>query len=170
MKNKLFFLIYLCSYFTANAQFYNNLDSDRYLMAYNYIINDSINQGKIIAVSDSIIDLDRYWFSEELKKFPIEQERLNEYRENKNYTWFTTFYSSCLSMLFKDKNQLANHVIFFSKVEDNMLLADLLPHTRQFDKFNYDEMAFQNVGRTYLFIFGKKGGLKAVFSREMIYD
>lgn len=162
--------MYCCSCFAINAQLSCYKDSIKYLAAYNYIINDSINQGKIIAVSDSIIDLDRYWFSEELKSFPIEQEILNKYRENKNFTWFTTFYSSFLSVLFKDKNQLANYVIFFSKVEDNMLLADLLPHTRQFDKFNYDEMAFQNVGRTYLFFFGKNGGLKAVFSREMIYD
>lgn len=163
-------LIYLCICFSIRSQFSCDQNSVKYLMAYNHIINDSINQGKIIAVSDSIVDLDRYWFSGELKEFPEHQKKLNQYRANRGFTWFTTFYSPCLRALFGDKNPLANHVIFFSKVEDNMLLADLLPHFKQFDKFNYDKMAFQNVGWTYLFIFNNKGELKVVFNREMIYD
>ncbi len=51
-----------------------------------------------------------------------------------------------------------------------MLLVDILPCKKYANRFNYDEMAFQNVGRTYLFIFCKNGNLRAAFSREMSYD
>ena len=137
--------------------------------------DSSFNPGPAVTIMNTIrselnAQGDRYWFSGELKEFPEHQKKLNQYRANRGFTWVTTFYSPCLCALFGDKNSLANHVIFFSKVEDNMLLADLLPHVKQFDKFNYDKMAFQNVGWTYLFIFSDKGELKAVFNREMIYD
>ena len=155
---------------TLNAQLYCCKDSVKYLTAFNCIANDSIIKEKKISVSDSIVDLDRYWFSDELKNYPEEKQILNQYREKNKFKWFAPFYSSCLATLFPDKDKSARNIIFFSKIEDDMLLADLLPHTKQFDRFNYDKMAFQTIGRTYLFIFAKDGNLKAFFSREIHYD
>lgn len=146
-------------------------DSVLYMIAYNYIVNDSINKGKTITVSDSIVDLDRYWCSAELDSFPEEKKALKQYRENKKYVWFTTYYSQCLNTLFHHtKNISAKKVIFFSQIEDNMLLAELLPYKKQCNLFSYDEMAFLSTGQSYLFIFSKEGILKAAFSHEMIYD
>ena len=51
-----------------------------------------------------------------------------------------------------------------------MLRADLLSYKRYADKYNYDQMAFQNVGRIYLFVFDINTTFKAVFSHEIIYD
>jgi len=146
-------------------------DSMAYSIAYDYIMNDSINKGQIIAVSDSIIDLDRYWYSRELDSFPEEKRKLNQYRASKKFIWFTPYYSQCLSSLFcQTKDKSAIKVIFFSQIEDNMLLVDLLPRKKHYNMFRYSEMAFQNEGMTYLFIFSEEGLLKVVISREMHYD
>ena len=73
-------------------------------------------------------------------------------------------------LLFGNNSQHQNDVLFFSKIEDNMLRADLLSYKRYADKYNYDQMAFQNVGRVYLFVFDINTTFKAVFSHEIIYD
>lgn len=160
---------YCCS--VIKGQSNCDLDSAKFKIAYNYIINDSINKEKSISVSDSIVDIDRYWFSGELKNFDKEQMKLNQYRKNKNFRWFAPFYSPCLASMFcKKNNLLSNNVLFFSRIEDNMLLVEILPCKKYVNKYSYNEMAFQNVGRTYLFIFCENGNLRAVFSREMIYD
>jgi len=141
-----------------------------YLAAYNYIVNDSVNQNKQISVSNFIVDLDRFWFSEDLKNFPVEKEKVNQYREYRGFNWFEPYYSHCIDSLFCKKNQQANSVLFFSKIENNMLRADVLPHKRCVDKFDYNAMAFQTVGQIYLFIFDEDGTIKMTFSREIIYD
>jgi hypothetical protein len=174
MKNIVFYvslLIYFFySCFEIHSQSYCDQDSIKYLIAYNYIINDSVNQKNKIIVCDSIVDLDRYWFSEDLKYFPEEQNKLNQYRKNKNFIWSSPFYSPCLVSLFGRQNKMAEKVIFFSTIEDNMLLADLLSCTKKTDIYNYEKMASFTEGRVYLFVFCKNNTLKAAFSREMIYD
>ncbi len=155
-------------------------DSAKYIAAYNFIINDSINQGKSIAVSDTIIDLTRDWFSEDLGNFPKEQKILDQYRENKGFIWSAPFYSPCLTTLFPERrDESANNVLFFSTIEDNMLIVELLPYKGQFpewrpyigdlDRFNYYEMTHQNTSRIYLFVYCENGNLRATFSGEMHY-
>ena len=141
-----------------------------YLAAYNYIVNDSVNQNKKIIVSDSIIDLDRFWFSQDLENFPVEKEKLEQYRVDKGFNWFETYYSHCIDSLFCKKNQQANNILFFSPIEDNILRADVLPRKRCVNKFDYNTMAFQTVGQIYLFIFDDDGTIKMVFGRKIIYD
>ncbi len=94
---------------------------------------------------------------------------MEQYRKNKGFIWSDPFYSPHLDTLFSPRDEFANNVIFFSTIEDNMLIADLLPYTRQFDRFDYDDMSFQNTGRIYLFIFRKDGSIKAVFSTLIDY-
>lgn len=168
---KLFFLLLVFYSQTIYAQSNCAQDSILYLIAYNYIVSDSINKGETIVVSDSIIDLDRYWYSAELDDLPEEKKVLNQYRKGKNFMWFSTYYSPCLNKLFHPKSDaFTDKVIFFSQLEDNMLIVDLLSYTRRCNMFSYNEMAFQNVGRTYLFVFCKDKTLKAVVSREMFYE
>ncbi len=172
MKNTVIIIIYcfFCSN-TIIAQINCIQDSTMYIAAYNYIASDSLNRGKSIVVSDSIVDLDRFWFSKDLTEFTVEREKLDHYRLSKNYVWFDSFYSQCISSLFSGKNLNSKMVLFFSIIEDNMLRADLLPHNKKWkNKFNYNTMSFQNVGQIYLFIFNKDGSIKKVFSHEIIYD
>jgi len=145
-------------------------DGILYLAAYNYILNDSINHNEKIAVCDSIIDLDRFWFSQDMKDFPIEKENIDKYRAAKEFKWDKPYYSYYIDSLFCEKNKQANNILFFSQIEDNMLRTDILPHKRCVDKFNYNAMAFQNIGLVYLFIFDKNNTIKIVLSREIIYD
>jgi hypothetical protein len=164
------FCLSCCNVIIAQTDYQR--DSIMYMVTYNYIINDSINIDKAIAVSDSIVDLDRFWFSNDVE-CPVEKERLKQYRAKKQYVWFNPFYSSCLNSLFC-KNPLSNNILFFSQIENNMLRADILPYrdkyVSQCDKFNYDKIAFQNIGYIYLFIFTPKGAIKSVLQKEMIYE
>ncbi|WP_148373315.1 hypothetical protein [Bacteroides bouchesdurhonensis] len=162
------FFIFFCM--ICNAQNNCRNDSIMYLIAYNYIVNDSINYGKSISVADSIIDLDRFWFSKDLVALPVEREKLVNYHANKKYISSAPFYSPCIALLFGKKIRQSNVVLFFSKIEDNMLRADLLPCKKYGNKYNYDQMSFQNEGQIYLFVFDKNGDLKGAFSHEIIYD
>ncbi len=152
------------SFTGIKAQIDCGQDSAKYIAAYNFIINDSINRGKSIVVSDSIVDLDRFWFFDELKKFPEEQQKLKQYRKNKGFIWSDPFYSPCLAKLFFLRDESVNNVLFFSTIEDNILIADLLSFTGRYDKFSYN--TFLSGGRIYLFIFCEDGTIKAAFSNE----
>lgn len=170
MKSLVIIPLFFFSYMICNAQ--NNCKNDTimYLVAYNYIINDSINQEKSISVSDSIIDLDRFWFSKELVSLPEEKEKLDKYRANKKNVWSVPFYSPCIALLFDKNIRNSDAVLFFSKIEDNVLRADLLPYKKHVDKYNYSQMSFQNTGWIYLFVFDKDCTSKRVFSHEIVYD
>lgn len=180
---KIFCLILYCfsCLVVIQAQSECGQDSIKYLIAYNYIVNDYVTKGKTITVSDSIIDLDRNWFSEELKKFPKEQRKLNQYRANKGFIWSDPFYSSCIASMFPVKDVSANNILFFSQIEDDILLADVLPYKNVFinwksDKYNRDRMfnykliSIFTVVNQYLFIFDEDGTLKLSLNREMIYE
>jgi hypothetical protein len=170
IKNILMIILFClscCNIIVAKANCQQ--DSVRYMAAYNYIVNDSINQGKIIAVSDSIVDLDRYWFSGDIETYPKEKEMINQYRMNKKYIWFDTFYSQLLVSLFCKKGA-SNHVLFFSTIEDNILRADILPGKRETNLFDYNKIAFQTEGYIYLFLFNVDGTIKLAIQRKIIYD
>ena len=145
-------------------------DSTRYLDAYNYIIQEPVNQEKTIVVSDSIVDLDRFWFSQDIADYPTEKEILNQYRANKKFVWMDAYYSPYLASLFCRKTTMPKNLLFFSKIEDYMLRADLLLYKQQSNKFDYKKMTIQNIGQIYLFIFNKDGSLKFAFSHEITYD
>jgi hypothetical protein len=162
-----FFLLY-CT--TSVSQNDCNFDSTIYIAAYNHILNDSINKNKNIAVCDSIIDLDRFFFSDYLENFPIEREILKQYRANKKFIWFDTYYSQCIDSLFCKLNKLSKNVLFFSNIEDNMLIVELIPQIWQKNKFSYKEMSLFNTGYMYLFLFTDCGSIKAAFRSECIYN
>lgn len=164
----------MCCVFYCNISIAQKIDctkdSSMYLAAYNYIINDSINTEKTISVSDSIVDLDRFWFSDKLIALPVEKEKLDRYRTDKKYSWFNTFYSACIDSLFYKRKEQSDHVLFFSTIEDNMLRADLLSYKKSIDAFNYDQVASQTEAYIYLFIFNTDGTIKEAFGHEIIYD
>lgn len=153
-----------------NAQLDCNQDSIKYMMAYKFIENDSINKNKLISVSDSIIDLDWFWFSKDLVRLPIQKEKIDNYRLDRKYIWFNPYYSSCINSLFCKNNKRSNNILFFSNIESNMLRADLLPQKKYINNYSYEEVSRQTVGQIYLIIFGEEDTIKEVFSHEIIYD
>lgn len=174
--NKIIATTLLSFYSIIFAQVDCEKDSIKYSIAYNYIANNYPNGSNKIIVSDSIIDLDRFFGAKGLTDFPEEKEKLNQYREKKNYIWFEPFYSSCLASMFSIKDTAARNILFFSQIEDNILIAEVFPlflmpnHIKKrLNIFRYNEVSFQNTSIYYLFIFDKNT-IEAVFRNEIERD
>lgn len=162
-------IIFFLSFISGSAQVDCGRDSIKYINALNYVINDAANDDKTIEVSDSIIDLDRFWFSEFLIDYPIEKAMVDQYRSRKSFVWFNPFYSPCIASLFSRMN-CANNVLFFSNIEDNILRADLLPIKNRRDKYHYDKIASFVTGTAYLFVFDDINNIKIIFCKNITYD
>ena len=78
-RSVVIFVIISCAQYIVCQNTWHS-DSVMYMAAYKYISNDSINQGNLIAVADSIVDLDRYWVTG-LEQFPEECKKLAQYRK-----------------------------------------------------------------------------------------
>lgn len=173
MKKKMIAFIICFCYQYAIAQNGHQKESTMYMAAYEYIICDSINFGRLISVSDSIVDLDRYW-SSGLEEFPNEKNILNQYRSKKGYRYFDTYYSQSLDSLFHNRqmNQ-SNTILFFSQIEDCILRADLLTFSSKqickVKKKDYNAY-FWGTGFEYLFLFNANGVIKIVLRQEIIYN
>lgn len=153
-------------------------DSIRYLSAYKYISQEQENicKNRCIAVSDSIVDLNRYLFINDLAEYPDKKNDLIQYRIKKGYSWFETYRSNCLNFLFIQNDSCTKKVLFFSHIENDILVAEIFLYSRNkqftkiFNKFNYDWVSFQNKSRIYLFIFDKNGKITFVVNKKMIYN
>lgn len=145
-------------------------DSIMYKQAYQYIVNDSINIGKTIAVSDSIEDLDWHFFSQNMDT-PL-REWADKYREKRTFLIDFAYYSKCLKSLFSPKNMNATHTLFFSGVKYNMILADLFPCPKEIKmsankRFEMDSFTYwfpNGIVYSYLFVFNDDYSLKKVFT------
>ncbi len=166
---------------TSAGQINCEKDFFLYFEAYNHIVKLRENKIKIIAVSDSIVDLDRYWISPELEKYPIAKRQLNTFRENKKYVWTEPYYCSCLDALCTKEHSTtsATHILFFSQVEDNILLAELLPCTNTFIvgaegtdclSMSYDKLSMFTLANRYLFIFNTDSSISLFLKEKMIYE
>ena len=150
-------------------------DSTMYMTAYQHIKNDSIFSGKLIAVTDSIVDLDRYCLDCLKKEFPEEYEKLKVYRKNKKYpyfysyySYFYTYYSPLLAFLFRNQDvEQASAILFFSNIEDLMLRADVNFYDKTYisNKFKYEEYIW-GISYEYLFIFDENATLRKVVRSE----
>lgn len=150
-------------------------DSIMYMAAYKYITNDSINKNKLIVVSDSIEDLDRYWDTG-LEQFPEESEKLKKQRneQRKRYSIKTTYYSPLLASLFQNQDvKRSQTILFFSKIEDMILIANInffnkryIPEDNKFECGNY----IWGISYEYLFIFNEDGTIKKALWRELMLN
>lgn len=146
-------------------------DSTMYMTAYQHIKNDSIFSGKLIAVADSIVDLDRYCLDCLKEDFPEECKKLDQYRKNKKYpyyymyySYFYTYYSPLLAFLFRNQDvEQASVILFFSNVEDLMLRADIHFYDKKYisEKFRSEQYIW-GISYRYLFIFDENATLRKV--------
>lgn len=168
-----FAIMCICQHVLCQSMCYK--DSIMYMSAYRYILNDSINRNKLVAVADSIVDLDRYWMTG-LEQYPEEQKKLACYREKQMKRIFTAtaFYSPLLASLFHDQDVMhSNTILFFSEIADLMLRADInffdKGYVGDYEKFNYEAYIW-GISYEYLFIFNEDGTIKKVLRRELILN
>ena len=175
------FFAFCIIYFTSIGQLNCERDFLFYSKAYDYIIQLQENKTKIIAISDSIIDLERYWDSPILEKYPAEKEKLNSFRKNKKYVWSEPYYCSCIDSLRTKKNKATpiTHVLFFSPIDGNILLAELLPCFNTFivnaKKIDCSFVSYENLSiftsvNRYLFIFNNDGSINLFLKEKMNYE
>lgn len=154
------------------AQKNYSADSIKYLAGYNAIINDSINKGKSLIISNSLVDLNISVFYKELKqkdedKRSVMIRLLYEIYQNVDFCSKLTFLN--------DKSvQYSKNILFFSPIiNDSILCAELFEYKRNLNKNNkteYRHVAAFNTSYIYLFMFDKVGKIKSMFRKEMIYD
>jgi len=143
-------------------------DLSKYREAYNYIILDSINQGKDIFVSDVIVDMDRFYFKDYVKNDSSLTHTINSLTK---YYWFDDFSSPEIKKLFGEQNKNAKSILFFSLVEKNTLRADLFVKRHNINDFKYNWIINSNRDKVYayLFTFDEVSKIKYAFRIEIIY-
>ena len=132
-----------------------------YDYVYNYIKHDSINVGKRIAVSDSIIDLDRIWDIKDI----VGEKDVNSCREEKEYEYFKPYHSFLLTKLHEANKLEPDMILFFSPIENDMLQVDLYSFESSF-QYNYDLYMWGECVQ-YLFILNKKGEIDKVLKQRL---
>ena len=147
-------------------------DSIKYLAGYNAIINDSINKGKSLIISNSLLDLNISVFYKELKQKDEDKRSVMIRLLYKIYQ--NVDFCSKLTFLNDKSVQYSKNILFFSPIiNDSILCAELFEYKRNLNKNNkteYRHVAAFNTSYIYLFMFDKVGKIKSMFRKEMIYD
>ena len=147
-------------------------DSIKYLAGYNAIINDSINKGKSLIISNSLLDLNISVFYKELKQKDEDKRSVMIRLLYKIYQ--NVDFCSKLTFLNDKSVQYSKNILFFSPIiNDSILCAELFEYKRNLNKNNkteYRHVAAFNTSYIYLFMFDKVGKIKSMFKKEMIYD
>ncbi len=168
MKNIL--LVFMLFFLQSNmhAQKNDSADSIKYLAAYDVIVNDSINEGKSLIVSDSLVRLNVAVFFRELKQKDEDENSLA-----------TRLYAMCqnidpcskLTFLSDKSSKCSKHIVFFSPIiNDSILCAELFEYKSCLNSYEYNQIAMFNTSYIYLFIFDEVGKIKSMFRKEMIYN
>ncbi len=168
MKNVLIVIMLFFLQSNMLAQKNYSADSIKYLVGYNAIINDSINQGKDLIISDSLVKLNVAVFFRELKQKDEDESslttRLHGIYQNVD---------SCSKLTFlNDKSRkCSKNILFFSPIiNDSILCAELFEYKSNLNKNNYLRIATFNTSYVYLFVFDEVGKIKLMFRKEMIYN
>ena len=172
MKNILIIIILFFLQNNMLAQKNYSPDSIKYLAGYNAIINDSINKGKSLIISNSLLDLNISVFYKELKQKDEDKRSVMIRLLYKIYQ--NVDFCSKLTFLNDKSVQYSKNILFFSPIiDDSILCAELFEYKRNLNKNNkteYRHVAAFNTSYIYLFMFDKVGKIKSMFRKEMIYD
>ena len=172
MKNILIIIILFFLQNNVLAQKNYSPDSIKYLAGYNAIINDSINKGKSLIISNSLLDLNISVFYKELKQKDEDKRSVMIRLLYKIYQ--NVDFCSKLTFLNDKSVQYSKNILFFSPIiNDSILCAELFEYKRNLNKNNkteYRHVAAFNTSYIYLFMFDKVGKIKSMFRKEMIYD
>lgn len=170
MKNILIIIILFFLQNNMLAQKNYSPDSIKYLAGYNAIINDSINKGKSLIISNSLLDLNISVFYKELKQKDEDKRSVMIRLLYKIYQ--NVDFCSKLTFLNDKSVQYSKNILFFSPIiNDSILCAELFEYKRNLNKNNkteYRHVAAFNTSYIYLFMFDKVGKIKSMFRKEMI--
>ena len=113
MKKIILIFSFIFIVLDINAQF-QKIEKKMYKTAFKYIVKENKISPKKYIVSDSIIDLDRFWASPQLVNSPKEKELVDSYRERKKFIWKNNFQSENIKKIFgKPKIDEGIYLFFF---------------------------------------------------------
>ncbi|WP_026903427.1 hypothetical protein [Pedobacter glucosidilyticus] len=171
--SSLFFLS--ISFFGCNAskvELYTYKHKSKYALAYNYLIQDQINQKVDFNIADSTVNIDLSPFYEELSLLSHKsKEKMLFLLDSLNHSSLHD-HSVNVGQLIRPKKNVrneSNSTIYFSKVYDDFLGAEILDDISSI-KENYKNATVFNKGMRYLFLFDKSGEIKNVYKKEIQYD
>lgn len=143
----------------------------KYQTAYNYVMNLNENEGsgKGICVSDTLvyIDMTTFWEyliseKQEQKKFVITLDSIDNARR------FKHFQSDLIKKNF-NSNKTSRYSLFFSKVYDNLLIAELIDNKGNAN-FGYNRITAFNKSKQFLFKFDGNDKIVSVYTTNMEYN
>ena len=126
-----------------------------YNNAYEYVVKDMMTKDKYVAVRDSLDEFDRYMAMNFLKG-----------RFDTSLLEDSTLKRPDIDLLVHQLPTRANnpqHIILFSRMEDNMITAEVVDY-QHFEKYGNDR---QTTIRSYLMIFDDKMRIKNVISQNV---
>lgn len=163
-----FILILICCSLRTLAQDNDNINASIiYRHVFEYIQQDGINAKFNIAVSDSIIDLDKNW-NIELGEYRNEELMLNQYESNLKCEYFKPYYSATLFSLHEANKHNPQLILFFSPIENHILRADLHSFNSQYQYRN--ELYIWGECIEYLFLLKEDGNIKKVFKQKVLLN
>ncbi|MBQ3946531.1 MAG: hypothetical protein II670_13150 [Alphaproteobacteria bacterium] len=121
---------------------------------------DSISKSEAISIancviSDSIYDLDRFFAIELMSEFPDIQSKLKSSYENSSLQSLCPLYSECLHQIQGTSVNNPKYIIFFSSIEDNVLMSELfeLPKTSAtMESYDYQRIAMFTESILFFFL------------------
>lgn len=150
----------------------NKIDSAKYSCAYKYIKNNTT--AKRIKVSRCIVDLDRWVFPfDSLADLPKEKNALMAFVERKKNGRNKDCFSNEIAALTFDVKKPQN-ILYFSQIEDNMLVACLLPFDKHRHRIKdidrFDIICRFNESENYLFVFDDNNIIQKVIKVVVNYE
>ena len=164
-------LTFVSQFLYLHGQTLNKIDSAKYSCAYKFIKNTT---DKRIKVSRCIVDLDRWVFPfDSLSDLPKEKNALMAFVERKKNGRNEDYFSDEIAAQTFDVKKPQN-ILYFSQIEDNMLVACLLPFDkrrhRMKDIDRIDIICRFNESENFLFVFDDNNKIKKVIKVLVNYE
>ena len=158
-------------FISCKAQLINETDCDKYLKAYNYILNaDTLKKiNKPISISDSIVYLELSTFYDEIQSNASNKLKiLDSLNAVDTQYYFDNFYSNKVTK-WNSKNKDSSLVLFFSKPNGDYLAAELFDriHTKN---ISYRQAQAFNSSIVFLFQYDNSNNIINVWRKYIAYD
>ena len=165
-------LTFVSQFLYLHGQTLNKIDSEKYSCAYKFIKNNTT--AKRIKVSRCIVDLDRWVFPfDSLADLPKEKNALMAFVERKKNGRNKDCFSNEIAALTFDVKKPQN-ILYFSQIEDNMLVACLLPFDKRRHRIKdidrFDIICRFNESENYLFVFDDNNIIQKVIKVVVNYE
>lgn len=142
-------------------------EKNEYLEPYKRICADSEFYNKAIIVSSYLIDFDRFNFLNSKDFTEEDKQKIINHREQKNFIWDAPIYEPKLIFLQGKSIEQPEYIIYFSPIEDEMLVACVA-------KYNNSELYENNVSfcevTEFLFILDLNGQILKQSKIRVIVD